>query len=83
MALKLNGKDDRLARSDFQAAARTIGLMEGEADRAMTELAERVAAAAPTLRLPAFTAELEGARAVQDKMVPLMADRCAALEAAR
>ncbi|WP_199556504.1 HipA domain-containing protein [Sandaracinobacteroides hominis] len=79
MALKLNGKDDRLTRGDFLAAARTIGLAEGKADEAMTELVERVAAAAPVLRLPAFAAELEGVRTVRDKMTMLIADRCAGL----
>ncbi|TPE58561.1 HipA domain-containing protein [Sandaracinobacter neustonicus] len=80
MALKLNGKDDRLTRGDFLAAARTIGLAEGKADVAMTELVELVAAAAPALRLPAFAAELESVRTVRDKMTTLIADRCAGLE---
>lgn len=83
MALKLNGKDDRLTRGDFQATARTIGLTEAEADKVMTELAGRVAAAMPTLRLPAFAADLEGACGIHDKMVPLIEGRCAALVAAR
>jgi serine/threonine-protein kinase HipA len=69
MALKLNGKDDRLSRGDFLAAARTIGLTEGEANAALTELVERVEAATPHLRLPAFAAEI--------------ADRCTALAAER
>jgi serine/threonine-protein kinase HipA len=79
MALKLNGRDDRLTRSDFQATARTIGLREGEANGAITELVERVAAAIQALRPPAFAAESEIARATQDRMFALIAGRCAAL----
>lgn len=82
MALKLNGKDDRLSRGDFLAAARTIGLTEGEANAALTELVEQVQAAAPNLRLPAFAAEIGGARAIQDQMALIIADRCTALAAA-
>jgi serine/threonine-protein kinase HipA len=49
MALKLNGKDDRLTRQDFLALARTIG----NADTAMNELAERLSERVKTMRLPA------------------------------
>lgn len=82
IALKLNGKDDRLSRGDFLAAARTIGLTEGEADAALTELVDQVAAAAPNLCLPAFSAEIDRARAIQDQMASIIADRCTALAAA-
>ena len=82
MSLKLNGKDDRLSRGDFLAAARTIGLTDGEANAALIELVERVEAAAPHLRLPAFATEIEGARAIQDQMASIIADRCTALAAA-
>lgn len=83
MALKLNGKDDRLARGDFLVAARTIGLAEGEANAALTELVEQVQAAAPNLRLPAFAAEIGGARAIQDQMASIILERCDALVTAR
>jgi serine/threonine-protein kinase HipA len=39
MALKLNGKDDRLRRSDFRALASTIGIRSASADNAIDELA--------------------------------------------
>ena len=54
MALKLNGKDDRLSPQDFLALARTIGLTAGDAEAAITELAARLAERALTLRLPDF-----------------------------
>jgi serine/threonine-protein kinase HipA len=83
MALKLNAKDDRLSRGDFLAAARTIGLAEGKANAALTELVERVEAAAPNLRLPAFAGGMDGARAIRNQMVSIIADRCTALAPAR
>jgi mono/diheme cytochrome c family protein len=47
MALKLNGKDDRLTRQDFLALARTIGVSAGDAETAIADLTARVAQADP------------------------------------
>jgi serine/threonine-protein kinase HipA len=77
MALKLNGKDDRLTRQDFLTLARTIGLAVGDAEAAMGELPGRLAERAKTLRLPAFAAESEPVRVTQDKVIALVEDRCA------
>ncbi|OYX60504.1 MAG: phosphatidylinositol kinase [Novosphingobium sp. 32-60-15] len=79
MALKLNGKDDRLTRQDFISLARTIGLTVGEAEAAIADLTRRVADFTRTLRLPAFAVETEVARSTQDKVIALVAGRCAAL----
>ena len=79
MALKLNGKDDRLTRQDFLALARTIGLTVGDAEAAIGELAGRLSQAAKTLRLPAFAGEPELARMVEEKVLTLAATRCAGL----
>ena len=54
MALKLNGKDDRLTRQDFMTLARTIDLRAGDAELGLVEVAARVGAAAPDLILPSF-----------------------------
>ena len=78
MALKLNGKDDRLTRQDFLTLARTIGLTVGDAEAAIVEIAGRLAERAATLSLPAFAAVSEAARATQDKVIALVEDRCAA-----
>ena len=43
MALKLNGKDDRLTRQGFLALARTIGVSAGDAETAIAGLTARVA----------------------------------------
>ena len=54
MALKLNGKDDRLTRQDFMTLARMIDLRAGDAELGLAEIAARVGAAAPDLILPSF-----------------------------
>lgn len=78
MALKLNGKDDRLTRQDFMALARTIGMIAEHAESAIEELAMRVAARAKTLELPKFAVESGSARLMQGKVTALVGDRCAA-----
>jgi serine/threonine-protein kinase HipA len=45
MALKLNGKDDRLRRADFKALAATAGLRALDADAAIDELVSALARA--------------------------------------
>lgn len=79
MALKLNGKDDRLTRRDFMTLARTIGLPQGDAETAIAELTGSLAQAVGTVRLPAFAAEAEGAAAVQGQVLALTSERCTAL----
>lgn len=81
MALKLNGKDDRLSRRDFMTLARTIGLAQSEADRAIAELTGSLAEAVGTLRLPAFAMDAPAAVTVQDQVLALAGERCAALAA--
>ena len=82
MALKLNGKNDRLTRQDFLALARTIGLTVGDAEAAMSELAGRLSEHAKTLRLPAFAGEAEAARFAHDKLTAITVERCAGLSGA-
>lgn len=78
MALKFNGKDDRLTSRDFEALARTISLTIGDAETAMKEIAARLAKHVQILRLPAFAGQSEAARDVQDKVIALIEVRCAA-----
>lgn len=82
MALKLNGKDDRLTRHDFLALARTIGLTAGDAEAAIGELAGRLSERAKTLRLPAFADEAEAARSARDKVIAITVERCAGFSGA-
>ena len=78
MALKLNGKDDRLNPQDFMALARTIGLPAGIAEAAVTELAARLVERAASLRLPEFVRKSEWAMAAQDKVIAIVNERSAA-----
>lgn len=79
MALKLNGKDDRLTRQDFLALARTIGLTIEDAEAGLDALTTRIAERLLTLQLPAFTGEFDGAKVMRDKVGTIAAARCAAL----
>lgn len=79
MALKLNGKDDRLTRQDFLILARTIGLTVGDAEAAIGELTERLAERAKTLSLPAFAGQSEAANTAENKMIAVLVERCGAL----
>jgi serine/threonine-protein kinase HipA len=79
MALKLNGKDDRLTRRDFMTLARTIGLPQSDAERAIAELTGSLAQAVETIRLPAFAAEAEAAIIVQGQVLAVTGERCIAL----
>jgi serine/threonine-protein kinase HipA len=54
MALKLNGKDDRLSRQDFVTLARMIDMRADKAELCLAEMATQVGAAAPDLILPNF-----------------------------
>ena len=52
MALKLNGKDDRLHRADFRVLASTAGLRAGDADLAIDDMIARMKHAADGVVLP-------------------------------
>jgi serine/threonine-protein kinase HipA len=81
MALKLNGKDDRLTRQDFLSLARTIGLTVEDAEAALEALTTRITERLVTLQLPPFAGEFDGAKSVRDKVEAIAAARCAALGA--
>lgn len=52
LALKLNGKDDRLRRGDFRAFASTAGLKTGDADAAIDDMLARMKEAVDRITLP-------------------------------
>ena len=54
MAIKLNGKDNHLRRSDFRALAATMGLKAGDADAAIRDVIVRLGDATERLLLPQF-----------------------------
>ncbi len=63
MALKLNGKDDRLRRADFKALAATAGIKASDADQVIDSVASALAASLDTLTLPRFIAGSPAAEA--------------------
>ena len=77
MALKLNGKDDRLTRADFRAAAATLGIPVSRAEASCSELVEILAAKATRLHLPAFVRR--EAKATCDAFVEIVEKRAKAL----
>ena len=79
MALKLNGKDDRLRRRDFLMLARTIGLPGAEAEIALADLTARLSRRAGALELPEFAQGWEVANTMRDKVIGIVAERSAAL----
>lgn len=79
MALKLNGKDDRLTRQDFLSLARTIGLTAADAEAAIEALITRIAERLTILQLPAFADEFVEAEAMRERVVAIAAARCTAL----
>jgi serine/threonine-protein kinase HipA len=79
MALKLNGKDDRLTRRNFMTLARTIGLPQNDAEAAIAELTGSLAQAVETVRLTAFAAEAEAAATAQSQILAIVGERCIAL----
>jgi serine/threonine-protein kinase HipA len=76
MALKLNGKDDRLDRRDFLALARTIGLTAADSEIVITDLSEHLIARAGTLQLPDFAKHSEAAGAIQERVLAIVSERC-------
>lgn len=79
MALKLNGKDDRLTPCDFAALARTIELPSTRAEAVVTDLAARVLDRATTIRLPEFANRSGAARAAVEKVNTLVRERASEL----
>ena len=81
MALKLNGKDDRLTPQDFLNLARTIGLTVEDAEAGLDALTTQIIERLVTLQLPAVVGEFDGASSVRDKVYAIAAARCSALGA--
>lgn len=79
MALKLNGKDDRLRRADFKALAATAGIRAGDADRAIDAVAQAVGAAAADLTVPPLIAPGSPAAEAATAIRHLVAERVASL----
>jgi serine/threonine-protein kinase HipA len=65
IALKLNGKDDRLTPNDFITTARTIGLTVATAETTMADIPRLVAQGLDVLTLPTSVATVAAAHALE------------------
>jgi serine/threonine-protein kinase HipA len=74
MALKLNGKDDRLRRTDFRTLAATAGMKAGDADDAINSLLESMKEAVNSMKLPAFANFSSDGKAV-DSVLEIVRNR--------
>jgi serine/threonine-protein kinase HipA len=79
MALKLNGKDDRLSRNDFRTLARTIGLRPGDAETSMDEMLDRLANKAAQIKLPGDIRQSAGAEKMSEKLLDICRGRIQSL----
>jgi serine/threonine-protein kinase HipA len=80
MALKLNGKDERLRRADFLATAATIGLRAADANAAMDDLLQRLEAATRAVVLPQLSNPDPEGQAIIARMLDLCRSRIDAFE---
>ena len=72
LALKLNGKDDKLSRPDFRAFASTAGLKAADADAAIDQMLAQLAVAVDRIALP----EALEHREVGEKMARQLSSIC-------
>ena len=75
MALKLNGKDDRLDRTDFRALAATMGLRAATADQAIEEMCSMVGDAIGDLGVPAVAGAGERASVKREQVLEIVRAR--------
>lgn len=77
MALKLNGKDDKLRRADFRTLATTAGVKAADADRAIDDLIEDMKAAVDRVKLPVLANYGPDGKAVADQVLGIVRERLA------
>jgi serine/threonine-protein kinase HipA len=80
MALKVNGKDDRLRRPDFRALARTAGMRAADADAAMDQMIARLQGALDHIALPAVPDPGRRAPRLASELLGIVRARLASLE---
>ncbi len=80
LALRLNGKDDKLRRADFRALAKTSGLRASDADAAIDDVVERLRVAVQHFALPKAIEIGNDARKMVKKVLDICSDRLRAFE---
>jgi serine/threonine-protein kinase HipA len=80
MALKLNGKDERLRRADFIAVATLAGLRAGDANLTVDEVLHAFAKALETLSFPSKCLNQPNEEAAVTKVLTICKDRLKSFE---
>jgi serine/threonine-protein kinase HipA len=75
MALKLNGKDDKLRRTDFRTLAATAGMKAADADEAIDGLIEDMKEAVDGVKLPVLANYGPDGRAVAEQVLEIARKR--------
>ena len=71
LALKVNGKDDKLRRADFRALATTMGLKVSDADAAIDDMLEKLRVAVDHITLPREMRVTDDARRMMVEMLDI------------
>ena len=77
MALKLNGKDERLKRADFLAAAATAGLRAADTHAALDDVLDRMQAGVAAITLPTLPGYGPSGEAAVARMLQICRERLA------
>jgi serine/threonine-protein kinase HipA len=75
MALKLSGKDDRLRRADFRAAAITAGMKAADADDVVNKLISDMQGAVAAANLPPLSNYGPNGKEMADKVLEIVGRR--------
>lgn len=79
MALKMNGKDDRLRRADFKAFAATAGIKASAADDVIDQMVRSLTSAMDAITLPPSVAKFPAAINTTAEMKQIVKERIDAL----
>jgi serine/threonine-protein kinase HipA len=80
MALKLNGKDDKLRRADFQIFAKTAHLKAGNADAVVDRMIEDLGKAANGVALPVLPEYGPNGKKMAEEMLEIVRSRVASFK---
>jgi serine/threonine-protein kinase HipA len=79
MALKLNGKDSRLRRSDFHALASTMGLKIAEVEEVITDMRARLEVSIGRMKIPEIPTYSAETKTMSDRMFEIVQERLTSL----
>ncbi len=80
LALKINGKDDRLRRSDFRTFANLAGVNSKSADAMIDEMVSRLTKTLSSIALPHALTYRPAGRRLAEEMLSICRDRAGAVQ---